>query len=63
MGRRSFLGLEDRLRSLSTLDDPLETLEGLILWGDFRPLLDKARKRNAGRRPIDMMLMFKVLIL
>lgn len=67
MGQRSFFDLEDRLRSLSALGDPLEALSGAIPWEELRGLLaktrEKARKSNAGRPPFDVVLMFKVLIL
>ena len=67
MGQRSFFDLEDRLRSLSALGDPLEALKGAIPWEEFRGLLaktrEKVRKSNAGRPAFDVVLMFKVLIL
>jgi IS5 family transposase len=38
-----------------------------INWEDFRPILetiyDKERKSHAGRKPTDVMVMFKMLIL
>src|SRR5690606_11153821 len=47
--------------------DPLVTLNQLIDWDDFRPTLlkirEKPRKSNAGRRPTDVLIMFKALIL
>ena len=67
MGQRSFFDLEDRLRSLSVLGDPLEALDQAIPWEEFREPLakirEKERKSNAGRPPFDLVLMFKVLIL
>ena len=49
------------------MGDPLERLATVIPWESFRPLLarvhEKERKSNAGRKPIDVVLMFKVLIL
>ena len=67
MGQRSFFDVEDRLQSVSKMGDPLERLAATIPWESFRPLLarvhEKERKSNAGRKPIDVVLMFKVLIL
>lgn len=67
MGQRSFFDLENRLQSVSQMGDPLERLAAAIPWECFRPLLaqvhEKARKSNAGGKPLDVLLMFKVLIL
>ena len=67
MGQRSFFGRENRLQSLSQLGDLLERLTAAIPWERFRLLLEpvheKARKSNAGRKPLDVVLMFKMLIL
>jgi IS5 family transposase len=67
MGQRSFFDVEDRLQSVSKMGDPLERLATTIPWESFRRLLarvhEKERKSNAGRKPIDVVLMFKVLIL
>lgn len=67
MGQRSFFDVENRLQSVSKMGDPLERLATVIPWESFRSLLagvhEKERKSNAGRKPIDVVLMFKVLIL
>ena len=67
MGQRSFFDVENRLQSVSKMGDPLEHLASAIPWESFRPVLDrvheKERKSNAGRKPLDVVLMFKVLIL
>lgn len=67
MGQRSFFDVENRLQSVSKMGDPLERVTAAIPWESFRPLLvkvhEKERKSNAGREPIDVVLMFKVLIL
>jgi len=56
-----------RLESLSRLGDPLEALNERIPWETFRPVLEpvhqKPRTSNAGRKPIDVVLMFKMLVL
>jgi IS5 family transposase len=67
MGQRSFFDVENRLQSVSKMGDPLERLARVIPWESFRPPLlqvhEKERKSNAGRKPLDVVLMFKVLIL
>ena len=49
------------------MNDPLVRLKQEIPWETFRPLVanihDKPRKSNAGCKPNDSVLMFKVLIL
>jgi IS5 family transposase len=63
----SFFDLENRYASLSKAGDPLERLDAVIDWDIFRPILAridlKERKSAAGRKPIDRILMFKMLIL
>ena len=63
----SFVDLEDRYRQLSRSGDPLERLSRAMDWELFRPLLvrgeQKARKSNLGRKPVDRVLMFKMLAL
>jgi IS5 family transposase len=67
MAQMSFFDAHNRLESLSRMGDPLEPLKELIPWEAFRPLLacvhEKERKSNAGRKPIDGVLMFKTLVL
>lgn len=56
-----------RLEKLDRNGDPLRKLNEMINWECFRPTLqvvrEKARKSNAGRKPYDTVLMFKILIL
>jgi transposase, IS5 family len=56
-----------RLDELTEMGDPLITLNTQINWEDFRPELNrirqKQRKSNAGAKPFDVVLMFKILIL
>jgi IS5 family transposase len=56
-----------RFRQLDAGGDPLPKLKKLVDWERFRPELeavrDKERKSNAGRKPFDVVLMFKVLVL
>jgi len=67
MAHPGLFDLDNRLESLSRLGDPLETLNQVIPWDVFRPALTKAlkkfRKSNAGRKPFDSILMFKILVL
>jgi IS5 family transposase len=62
-----FFDIAERTAKLTHLGDPLVGLNGQISWEAFRPDLnrvhDKERKSNAGAKPIDVVLMFKVLIL
>ena len=67
MKQRGFFDENDRLNELSKLGDPLEKLNQLINWEDFRYLVTKVFKKQAkgpgGRPPYDYILMFKILIL
>ncbi len=64
---KSFFDLDNRLEDIDRMGDPLAALDKVIEWEAFRPLLarvhDKERKSNAGRRPYDVVLMLKILIL
>ena len=59
--------LEDRYRTLDKLGDPLPKLSRVVEWEGFRSIMgrvhQKERKCNAGRKPFDVVLMFKVLVL
>jgi IS5 family transposase len=59
--------LDDRAAKLTALGDPLVTLKAEIDFEAFRPDLErvheKPRKSNAGAKPFDGVLMFRVLIL
>ena len=67
MKQPGFFDLEERYSALSKQGDPLEVLNESIPWGTFRPVLKKIekaeRKSNAGRKPYDPVLMFKILVL
>jgi transposase, IS5 family len=67
MLQSGFFDLQERYRKLSELGDPLEAIEAVVDWEGFRTTLAKVhakdRKSNAGRRPFDSLLMFKVLVL
>lgn len=59
--------LDRRYQKLAQKKDFLIRLNTIIPWEEFRPLLEqvrqKPRKSNAGRKPFDVILMFKMLIL
>jgi transposase, IS5 family len=64
------VGLPDlmqRYQKLKQKNDFLNRLNDIVPWEEFRPILaqsrQKQRKSNAGRKPIDEVLMFKLLIL
>ena len=59
--------VEERTAKLTKMGDPLVALKARIDWEAFRPELnrvhEKDRKSDAGAKPIDVVLMFKILIL
>lgn len=66
-GQPGFFDIERRAAKLTEMGDPLVGLNAEIDWEAFRPDLnrvhEKARKSNAGAKPIDVVLMFKMLVL
>ena len=67
MRQSGLFDLEFRMRKIDDNGDPLKRLDELVDWELFRPILnqirDKKRKTKAGRKPFDVVLMFKILIL
>lgn len=67
MGQTSFWDVEDRQKKLSDKNNSLLKINELISWELFRPILEESRKvdrkNNADRKPIDIILLFKMLIL
>jgi hypothetical protein len=70
MRHPGFFDLEQRLQALSAKGDPLETIKRTVRWEDFRADIEAATKTkpeekrsNAGRKPYDTILKFKVLVL
>src|SRR5512144_751768 len=70
MGQLGFFDANKRLSALSEKGDPLEAIDRLVPWETFRADLesvvltpDEAKKSNAGRKPFDAILMFRMLIL
>ncbi len=67
-GKRSLFDEEFIVEKLSSIGNPLETISKVIDFEMFRPtlenkLLNTNKKNNAGAKPYDILLMFKILIL
>jgi IS5 family transposase len=62
-----FFDLDNRYAQLSKLKDPLVELNRIIDWNLFADLLaettTKPRKSEAGRKPFDRVMLFKMLVL
>ena len=62
-----FFDLSDRYSLLSDGGDPLERLSQIVVFEEFRPLLEDALERKdrslGGRPPMDAVMMFKILVL
>src|ERR1019366_3808810 len=70
MGQFGFFDTNNRLEALSAKGDPLEAIDALVPWESFRETIGAvvrtpaaAKKSNAGRKPIDAIVMFRMLIL
>ena len=67
MGQKDFWDEQERVSKLKNKKPVLTCLSELIAWEAFRPLLDKGysqeRKSNAGRKRIDPLILFKMLVL
>jgi len=70
MGQLGFFDAEKRLAALSAKGDPLEAIDRLVPWESFRADIeavvltpDEIRKSRAGRKPIDAIVMFRMLVL
>jgi hypothetical protein len=69
MAQLSFLDVDNRLAALSKQGDPLEAIARLVPWEDFRAEIegvvltaDSDKKSSAGRKPIDVLVMFRMLV-
>lgn len=64
---KGLFDIEFRLEDLTRNGDPLVHLNACVNWEMFRPELEtireKERKSPAGRKPFDVVMMFKVLVL
>ncbi len=69
MKQRGLFDEIERLKELTKLGDPLMILTEKIKWETFRPILKQIRIenpeniKNAGRKPFDEVMMFRVIIL
>ena len=59
--------VEQQYQKLESKKILLMKLDETVPWSEFRPILeqvhDKTRKNNAGRKAIDAIVMFKMLVL
>jgi transposase, IS5 family len=69
MGQRGFFDMSRRLESISAKGDPLELISANIPFESLRAEIEEVirlkpgdRKSNAGRKPYDAVLMFKILV-
>src|SRR5262245_4993957 len=69
-GATGFFDVERRLEAISAKGDPLETIKKIVRWEDFRADIESVtatkpeeRKSNAGRKPYDAILKFKIVVL
>jgi IS5 family transposase len=70
MGQFGFFDTNNRLDALSAKGDPLEAIDTLVPWESFRADIEavvltpeETKKSKAGRKPIDAMVMLRMLIL
>ena len=70
MGQLGFFDAEKRLAALSAKGDPLEAIDRLVPWERFRADIEavvltpeEMRKSSAGRKPLDAIVMFRMLVL
>jgi IS5 family transposase len=70
MGQLGFFNADKRLMALSAKGDPLEAIDQLVPWESFHGDIEAAvlmpeteRKITAGRKPIDAIVLFRMLIL
>ena len=70
MAQFGFFDADKRLISLSAKGDPLEMIFRTVAWEDFRADIEcvvltseEAKKSKAGRKPIDAIVMFRMLVL
>src|SRR3979411_3542633 len=70
MPQLGFFDAEKRLAALAAKGDPLEAIDRLVPWENFRADIeavvltpDEMRKSSAGRKPLDAIVMFRMLVL
>lgn len=69
MAQLGFFDADKRLAALSKQGDPLEAIARLVPWEEFRAEIeavvltaDADKKSSAGRKPIDALVMFRMLV-
>ena len=70
MAQFGFFDAEQRLAVLSKIGDPLEAIDALVPWESFRADIEavvltpsEAKRSNAGRKPLDALVLFRMLVL
>src|SRR2546429_4002291 len=70
MGQLGFFDADKRLAALSAKGDPLEAIDRLVPWERFRSDIeavvltpDEVKKSSAGRKPVDAIVLFRMLVL
>src|ERR1700724_1469872 len=70
MGQFGFFDADRRLAAITAKGDPLEMIAGAVPFENFRAEIEAAvltpvseKKSTAGRKPIDVMVMFRMLVL
>src|SRR4051794_24080164 len=70
MGQFGFFDADRRLAAISAKGDPLEMIARVVPFDSFRAEIEAAvltpadeKKSNAGRKPIDVLVMFRMLVL
>lgn len=70
MGQLGFFDADKRLEALSAKGDPLEAINRLVPWENFRAEIEavvltpeELKNSSAGRKPLDAILMFRMLVL
>jgi IS5 family transposase len=70
MGQFGFFDADRRLAAITAKGDPLEMIDRVVPFESFRAEIEVAvltpvseKKSSAGRKPIDVMVMFRMLVL
>src|ERR1700688_1840422 len=70
MGQLGFFDADKRLAAISAKGDPLEVIDRVVPFERFRAEIEaavltpaKEKKSSAGRKPIDVIVMFRMLVL
>ena len=70
MGQLGFFDADKRLAALSAKGNPLEAIDRLVPWESFRATIEavvvtpsEMRKSSAGRKPVDAIVLFRMLVL